>query len=95
MLLSPLWVGDGAHHRGAVAWPCGLDRLQWVLGHTGSVVVRGRALRCGSYMPLARRRGRCNFTIEVQRVDFDPTGGELRLSGTVIDEVEGIRKCYS
>ena len=37
------------------------------------------------------QRVKMTLTILVQRADFDPVGGELRLSGSVCGEVEGIR----
>ena len=70
------------------------------LWHTYNILVAGDTLTATAIRKVQKesstgsvdsQRVKVKLAVQIQRVDFDPEGGELRLSGRVTNEVEGVR----
>jgi protein pelota len=79
--------------------PCGWRRLE-DLWHAFNLIVVGDEITALAVRKVQResstgsvdsQRVRMNLTVRVLSIDFDPDGEELRLSGAVRTEVDGVR----
>ena len=67
-----------------------IHNLVQVGDHVTGVAIR-KVAKESKTGTVDQQRVKMKLTVCVKRIDFDPEGGELRLSGTVQNEVEGVR----